>query len=292
MGKEASSKLRAKTVLESTVSMGNYLYNVGQSDLAAGFEFLRDMEAETGVYFMSSNLVIAGSDELAFNDHKILDRNGLKIGVFGVTSNLPPEEKNLEVKDFVSTAKAKINELRSQVDILVMMLNSTRTESSNNMDDFIGIDYIFSSRETSRTRPERPQPDDKPFHYGMGIQGKYIGRFDIKVADKEKPMTDVTSSMMMVEVFQARLNNLQKQNPDKPLEEVYKNNPNVLNMVQKFKSGVSNSKETVDAALNTSYYTLVPLNAGVPSEKSLLQLVDQTLDRCSELDKEGASTLP
>lgn len=93
MGKEASSKLRAKTVLESTVSMGNYLYNVGQSDLAAGFEFLRDMEAETGVYFMSSNLVIAGSDELAFNDHKILDRNGLKIGVFGVTSNLPPEEK-------------------------------------------------------------------------------------------------------------------------------------------------------------------------------------------------------
>jgi len=85
---------------------------------------------------------------------------------------------------------------------------------------------------------------------------------------------------------------LQKKNPDKPLEEIYKNNPNVLNMVQKFKTGVSESKENLKDALNTSFYTLVPLNGNVPSEKSLLKLVDQTLDRCSELDKEGARTLP
>ncbi len=173
-----------------------------------------------------------------------------------------------------------------------MMLNATRPEFTNNMNEFAGVDYIFSSRDTGRTRPERAQPDGKPFQYGMGIQGKYIGRFDLKIANKNKPMIDVTSSMMMVDIYQKRLNNLQKKNPDKPLEEIYKNNPNVLNMVQKFKTGVSESKENLKDALNTSFYTLVPLNGNVPSEQSLLKLVDQTLDRCSELDKEGARTLP
>ena len=292
MGKEASSKLRAKTVLESTVKMGDYLYNVGQSDFAAGLEFLREMEVGTGVHFMSSNLFMAGTDELAFNDHKIVERNGLKIGVFGIATGLPQSEKHIEVKDYIVAAKSKIAELRPQVDVLVMMLNATRTEFSNNMNEFAGVDYIFSSRDTGRTRPERAQPDGKPFQYGMGIQGKYIGRFDLKIANKNKPMIDVTSSMMMVDIFQKRLNNLQKKNPDKPLEEIYKNNPNVLNMVQKFKTGVSESKENLKDALNTSFYTLVPLNGNVPSEQSLLKLVDQTLDRCSELDKEGARTLP
>ena len=292
INKEASSKLRAKTVLESTVKMGDYLYNVGQSDLAAGLEFLREMEATTGVHFMSSNLVMSGTDELAFNDHTILERNGLKIGVFGITTGLPYGEKHVAVKNFMTTAKSKIEALRPQVDILVMMLNSTRLESHNNMKEFAGVDYIFSSRETIRTRPESVQPDGQPFKYGMGIQGKYIGRFDLKVANKNEPIQDVTSAMMTVKVFEERLYNLQKNNPDKPLEEIYKNNPNVLNMVQKFKSGVSDSKENMKDAINTSFYTLVPLNGNVPSEKSLLKLVDQTLDRCSELDKEGARNLP
>ncbi|SVC60906.1 uncharacterized protein METZ01_LOCUS313760, partial [marine metagenome] len=66
-GKEPSSKLKAKTVLESTVKMGNYIYNVGQSDFAAGIEFLREMEETAGTHFISSNLVNAGTNELTFN---------------------------------------------------------------------------------------------------------------------------------------------------------------------------------------------------------------------------------
>lgn len=44
-GKVASSKLKAKTILESTAKMGDYIYNVGYQDLAAGFEFIKEMEA-------------------------------------------------------------------------------------------------------------------------------------------------------------------------------------------------------------------------------------------------------
>ena len=125
-------------------------------------------------------------------------------------------------------AESKVDELRPQVDVLVMLLNSTKPQLDNAMQKFSGIDYIFSSRETSRTRPERVQSEDDPKQYCLGIQGKYVGRFDLKVTDKNKPIRDVTSSVMTVKVFEERLVNLQKRNPDKPLEEVYKNNPDVL----------------------------------------------------------------
>ena len=185
-GKEASSKLKAKTILESSAKIGDYLYNVGYYDLAAGYEFIQEMQASYGTNFISANIVKSGTDELVFTPHKIIERNGLTIGVFGITTELPKVENTLELMDYLESAKAKIAELRPQVDVLVMLLNSTRPQSYNSADSFTGVDYLFSSRETTRTRPEMIQPTGKPMTYSFGIQGKYVGRLDVDIMDKSK----------------------------------------------------------------------------------------------------------
>ena len=291
MGKEASSKLKAKTLLESSATMGDYIYNVGYFDLAAGYEFLQEMKTTFGTNFMSSNIVKAGTEELAFIPHKIIEKNGLKIGVFGITTALPATEKAIEVKDYVESAKIKIAELRPQVDLLVMLFNSTRVQAFNAMDDLSEVDYIYLSRETTRTRPEKSQDPQLPLTYGFGIQGKYVGRFDVDIADKTQPIKDVTSAMMTVSIFEQRLNNLQKRDPNQPLEEIYKNNPNVLNMVSQYKDGLAKSKSVLTDGLNTSFYSLIPLGRGVASEKNLLAVVDETLKTCNTLDKKGLQSL-
>ena len=291
MGKEASSKLKAKTLLESSATMGDYIYNVGYFDLAAGYEFLQEMKTTFGTNFMSSNIVKAGTEELAFIPHKIIEKNGLKIGVFGITTALPATEKAIEVKDYVESAKIKIAELRPQVDLLVMLFNSTRVQAFNAMDDLSEVDYIYLSRETTRTRPEKSQDPLLPLTYGFGIQGKYVGRFDVDIADKTQPIKDITSAMMTVSIFEQRLNNLQKRDLNQPLEEIYKNNPNVLNMVSQYKDGLAKSKSVLTDGLNTSFYSLIPLGRGVASEKTLLAVVDETLKTCNTLDKKGLQSL-
>ena len=90
--------------------MGDYIYNVGQSDFAAGIEFLREMEEIAGTHFISSNLVNVGTNKLTFNDHTIVERNGLKIGIFGITTEIPDVIKTVEVKDYVSVAESKVDE--------------------------------------------------------------------------------------------------------------------------------------------------------------------------------------
>lgn len=288
-GKEASSKLRAKTVFESTAKMGNYIYNVGHNDFAAGLDFLKQLEISANNNFISSNIVKVGTDDLAFKSHTIIERNGIKVGVFGILSSLPASAKELELKDALTVINSKVEELRPQVDVLVMLINANKLQLDKLVSQTKNVDYIFSSRETSRTRPERKQADGNPMLYGTGIQGKYLGRVDLKLVDKNKPINDITGSMMTVDLFNERLNNLQKRNPDKPLEDVYKNNSNVLNMIQKFRNGLKESESSIDKYSNTSFYSLIALNGNVSSEKKLLSLVDQTLKTCESLDKQSAS---
>ncbi|MBN4081416.1 hypothetical protein JYT44_03535 [Caldithrix abyssi] len=290
-GKEASSKLKAQTILESSVKMGPYLYNVGYYDLAAGYEFIREMQEAIGTNFISSNIVKAGTSELAFKPHEIIAKGGLNIGVFGITTELPKAENTIEVKNYIETAKAKIAELRPQVDVLVMLLNSTRSQGDSAMNAFAGVDYIISSRETTRTRPEITQKPGKSMSYCFGIQGQYIGRFDVDIIDKTQNIKDITGPMMTVSLFEKRLNNLQKRDPDSPLEEIYKNSPNVLDIVQKYKAGLTASKSNMANVINTSFYTLVPLGRDVASEKNILAVVDEILKTCNSLDKQGAQNL-
>ncbi len=84
---------------------------------------------------------------------------------------------------------------------------------------------------------------------------------------------------------------MQKRDPNQPLEEIYKNNPNVLNMVSQYKDGLTKSKSALTDGLNTSFYSLIPLGRGVASEKNLLAVVDETLKTCNTLDKKGLQSL-
>ena len=188
------------------------------------------------------------------------------------------------------TAQSKIKELRPQVDLLVMLLNASISEVRNSIESLEGVDYLFSSRETSRTRPQTSQKEGGPLHYCMGIEGKYIGRFDITISDKSKPVTDVTSSVMAVNFYENRLKTLQNKDPKKPVEEIYKNNRSVLDMVDKFKKGAAESQTNMQSAANKSFYSLIPLNGGITSEKGLLKIVDQVLETCEELDKKSLKT--
>jgi 2',3'-cyclic-nucleotide 2'-phosphodiesterase (5'-nucleotidase family) len=288
-GKEASAKLRAKTVMTYTSKMGDYYYNVGVQDFTAGLNFIKEIEKESNVNFLSANLYDIKSDTLLFKEHIILERNNLKIGMFGVVRELQTDLKGVRVNDYISTAKQKINELRSEVDILVMLANATQTHLGPYVKELDGIDYIFSSLEASRTRPEIQQVAGKPLEYKMGVQGKYIGRCDISIAEKNKPIVDVSNQKMMLSVFTERLKRLQQRDPKRKIEDIYKNSPNVLASIQRFRSGIESANATLSKVVNTSHFTLFPLSSAVESEKKILKAVDEVLDKCKSLDDKSVA---
>ena len=71
-GKEASAKLRAKTVIEHTSKMGDYYYNVGVQDFTAGLSFIKEIENQSNVYaetpFGELEISVADLRQLDFSE--------------------------------------------------------------------------------------------------------------------------------------------------------------------------------------------------------------------------------
>ena len=76
------------------------------------------------------------------------------------------------------------------------------------------------------------------------------------------------------------------------LEELYKDNVSALNLIGRLKQGIAESKKQTKDVENYSYFNLIYLSSKIPSEKKLLNLVNQTLKTCDELDKQGKKTSP
>ena len=95
----------------------------------------------------------------------------------------------------------------------------------------------------------------------------------VNIADKNKPVRDVSSQMMMAEIFSQRLSKLQEKDPKKKIEDIYKNSPNVLATVERLRKGVESANSVLKNTPNRSSFTFVPLSGSVPSEKSILKEV-------------------
>ncbi len=243
------------------------------------------MKASSQAEFISANLIDKKTGRLAFRSNVKIERGGLKVGVIGLLTQIPRSVESLELLNYLDAGKKEIEIVKDSVDIIVILLNSTRNELQKAREQFTGANYIFASRETARTRPEKPQKKESPLVYAMSIQGKYIGRIDIKIEDKEKPIQDITGAKMALITLGKRLNNLQKRDPNKSLEEIYESNPNVLKMVDSYQKNLRESESKLNDAVNTSFYSLIPLNRDIGDEETLLAYVDKTLKTCLSLEQ-------
>lgn len=268
--------------------MGYDAFNVGQYDLAAGLDFLKGLMDSTKAHFISANIYDTETNQPYFEKHLIIERNGIKIGITGLTTQIPGSEKRLAVKDFLQTGLAEVDLLSSQVDIVVVLLNAPRVEVLKAQKTFLKANYIFASRETGRTRPEKPQAEKGPLLYSLNIQGKYLGRFDIVIQSPNNPLLDISGAQLAYSRITKRMENLQKRDVNKPLEDIYKDKPNILKMISTYRDKLSETRSTLNRAVNTSKYTLVSLSKKLESEPSLLAYVEQILKTCADLDKQSA----
>ena len=92
----------------------------------------------------------------------------------------------------------------------------------------------------------------------------------------------------MTDFFQ-RLKKLQERDPKRKIEDIYKNSPNVLASIERFRAGIASANATLSNVTNSSSFTLFPLNGSVESEKKTLKAVDQILDKCKKLDEKSVA---
>ena len=280
---KSSEIFRANAILEGYQKVGCDAINVGQYEVLNGLSFLREMEKTTDIPFISSNLKDSKSGELLFDPYIIFERGELKIGVIGATDLIPDTMKSIQSSDFIESCNRFAKELKDKVDIVVALVNASRSTQNGLPEKMPNVDFIITSGNTSMSRTNSPQKENGPFLYSCGKQGKYFLTLTLDIKEKGVSFVDVSAEEKKVKSVQKRFDRLQKKDPDKNLEEIYADQENVLNLIKKYREDLKISEQVISSAINTLQYQTNPLNNKIGDDAELLAFVTSSVKTCDAL---------
>ena len=280
----ASELYRASAILEGYGKIGCDAINIGHYEMLGGLPFLKEMDSQSDIPFVSANIRDAKTNELLFDPFIIISKNGLEIGIIGVTDKVPDTSKTILADDFIESGQKYIQDLKNEVDVIVMLVNSDRKTYNDLPENFADADFIVTSGSTNMTRPNNPQKEGGPYLYSCGKQGKYLSVLSVDIKDSKKQIVDISSHETNIKSMNKRLARLQKKDPDKPLKELYAQQANVLKLIDQYENDLKISEVVIKSASNTLKYETIALNKKIQDNKDLLAFVDESLATCNSLN--------
>ena len=273
-----SVQYKAKAFLEGMEKIGCDAFNIGDYDLAAGYDFLKSLEKNSKIPFISANLRVTKSGDLAFKPFKILEKNKLKIGIIGVTDYLPQTVSELYKENYLETGKKYINQLKDEVDILVMLVGGHLKQKNTILETFKDADYIYLSRAVSNTRSTVPQQDGYPVFYTIGLSGKHLIEVKTTLNNNISPVIDVTSYETQLSNIVRQLIRLKTTENGQSIEEKYAEQPQVLAQIQHFEKRVKEIENSLNKVVNKSEIKLVGLPKGMDYDVEMQSFIDKAIE--------------
>lgn len=280
-----SERYRANVMLEAYQNIGYDAINIGNYELLSGLEFLKSIDEKYSIPFLSANLKDSKTGELLFDPYIIIERNGLSVGIVGVTNLIPDTLKSVEATDFIQAGNKIINKIKNKVDLVAVLANVDRKDQQELSSTFSKADFIFTSGSTNMTRKNSPQKENGPYVYSFGKQGKYLSVLNTDIKNSNEKLVDVSSHQNKIKSINKRFERLQKKDPEKPLEEIYSNQANVLKLIEQYRQDLGKAEASIKDAVNTLEFETIALSKAVKDDKDVLAFVDQSLATCNRLDK-------
>ena len=276
-------------MIDGYETIGYDAVNVGGYDLAAGYTFLKSIADSTSIPFLSANLLDKESGDHVFDPYIIIDRPPFKIGVVGVTNLLPPNVTEIAMEDYLSTGKTLIKELKEKTHLVIMLVNADKKDKGKVIQEFADADYIFISRDTQKTHRTQAQATG-PIIYSPGKQGKYLAVIDLNIVHLDSPFVDVSFYKKQIKSAENRIANFQKKDPDKSLEDIYINQPNILRNIDVLNQQIKSANIQLTSGVNQSEFKLVSMNKKIGDDLDMLAFVDVVFKKENEI--KGLPNLP
>jgi 2',3'-cyclic-nucleotide 2'-phosphodiesterase (5'-nucleotidase family) len=169
--------------------MGYHAIGIGDDDLSLGKKFLIDLSKGSRIPFLSSNVIDEDSGKPLFQRYLIREVNGLKVGIFSLLSQdvflIPsdPRKMGLIIRDPVETAQEMIRELGPRTDLIILLSHLSYPKDVELVQKISGIHIIVGSHTGNHL--SNPPVIKNTIVLQTASQGKYAGRLDVTLLDKE-----------------------------------------------------------------------------------------------------------
>ena len=186
--------------------------NIGAYD-AVSSRLLKQNEPKLVFPLVSANIKTIPTGELIFKPYTIKEAQGIKIGIFGLTSAHPNptvlKNKNVFIDDPVQEAVKTVTRLKTEnCDIIILLSQLNDTENINVAKQVQGIHFIFGS--SSKTAQE--QTVENTVIFSPGINGKKAALIKTAFRGAVSSFYDISTKTALEE----RLKNLREKNVEHP----------------------------------------------------------------------------
>ncbi len=193
--------ITAKGIAEIYTHIGYDAVAVGPHDLQAGIAFLKET-AVAGFPWLSANLVDSSGASI-FKPFRKFEKNGLTVGVIGVTGTLSSLPKNTQIAGWNTVLPPLLKALSASSDIVVVLSSLADSDNLLMMEKYPEIDILFSAER--RLGNVHPKIIHKTLTSQVLSQGKYIGRLDIDWQKDRLWFQDVNREIAVLKSQQAKI---------------------------------------------------------------------------------------
>jgi 2',3'-cyclic-nucleotide 2'-phosphodiesterase (5'-nucleotidase family) len=265
------ARRRAEFVLRLYETLGYHALNIGDTDLGLGIEYLRNLQKNSKIPFLSANLKEKKTRNPFFKPYLIKEIEGLKIGILGLITteilpNIQKELKDYFIENPIKTATETINRFMASCDHIVALAHLTPPEIESLAKGVPRISIIIGGNDRSFIFP-------KQIHRSIYVQtdalGAHIGRLNLNLLKGYSEFIDILSKSLI----QKKIEEIQKKIEDPKYEKDIKGLKELQDILieQKKKMPSSEGKNTYE-----NYLTLMHPN--MKSDLEIEKLIDSSRD--------------
>ncbi|BCO09828.1 hypothetical protein GF1_22040 [Desulfolithobacter dissulfuricans] len=167
--------------------MGCQAAGIAPQDLAAGSDFLRTLEKETGLRWLSANLVDPGTGQPLFTPFLITEAGTLRIGVVGLSAPPPATVEPSDawqVVDWRKILPPLVQTLEKETDMIILLSSYPPAENEEIARSFDALHILLQAGHG--TANMAPKNINNTLILQTGSRGKYLGMLEINWNSSKK----------------------------------------------------------------------------------------------------------
>ncbi|MFZ5760412.1 MAG: UshA-like (seleno)protein [Thermodesulfobacteriota bacterium] len=181
------AKINAEGIVAAYNRMGYHAVGVSPNDLGGGLDFLQQQAKVSSFTWLSANLVDARNTPF-FSPSLVLERNGLRIGIIGLTGNdnSPPgkTDPGYRILSWEEALPKIMAELRPHTDFIILLSSAGAEENKKISHQFEDIHLLVHSTRQAHNIP--PVLQGNTLICQTERRGKYLGKIAITWNDSGK----------------------------------------------------------------------------------------------------------
>lgn len=266
------ARRRAEIVLNIYEKMEYDALNIGDTDLGLGVEYLKAIQKNLKIPFLSANLKDKKTKKSLFNPYLVKEFTGLKVGIIGLTTSDVPtyihkEIKGCYIEDPIQVAIDMVKGPMSNCSFIFALAHLNPPEIEDLAKRVPQVSIIIGGNNRSFIFP-------KQIHRSIWVQtdpyGIHIGRLDLRLTKGSKEFVDVLSRSLI----QKNIEEVQKKMGDPQYAKEMKN------LKETEEKLLEEKKKLPDAEGKNTYENfLTLLHPGMKSDPEIEKIISSSKEQ-------------